>query len=115
MTSRERNAMKCVEGHAGPLRSMTRPAVIVVLCLISTGAAATSDDRHGGWHARPVHHATQHRRDHARIASRFGEAAPRAIAMTPGVRAYHWPGYYPGYYTYVPRRGIVDDACNLPS
>jgi hypothetical protein len=38
------------------------------------------------------------------------DGPPAFYATPPGVPVYRWPGY-----TYVPRQGIVDEACNLPT
>jgi hypothetical protein len=60
------------------------------------------------------HHRSReaHRRAIAHRSERGagGQRAPTFYAAPPAVPVYRWPGY-----TYVPRKGIVDEACNLPT
>ena len=51
-----------------------------------------------------------HRRAMARRSSRRAAAFGAPAFYAPGVPVYRWPGYI-----YVPRVGIVDEACNLPT
>jgi hypothetical protein len=57
--------------------------------------------------SREVHRAAMAHRSSRRAAA-FG--APPFYVGRPGFPVYRWPGY-----TYVPRVGIVDEACNLPT
>jgi hypothetical protein len=84
-------------------------AIIVAVGVTTTGAiAGSSADNRKIRLARPAAHSVVHDRRHlARraFASRelvrgFGYAAP----------AYRWPGY-----VCVPGKGILDEACNLPT
>lgn len=88
-------------------------AAITIPGLMTT--QATADSSAGpGKHARSATHAApQHRRWHVAhygFAHRFGEGPAGYYAAPPNVPVIHEPGYH-----YVPRMGILDEACNLPT
>jgi len=87
-------------------------AVFAALCFTSTNAMAISRDHDetAGSRTRPGHAMTQHgaHAAHRQVRHDFREGAPVYRAVV--VPAYRWPGYM-----YVPRKGIVDEACNLPT
>jgi hypothetical protein len=84
---------------------------------LATAQAAEGDatrpvahhDSHSTAHAlnRHTHHRTSVHRS-SRNAAAYG--APPYYTAPPGIPIYHRPGY-----TYVPRQGIADEACNLPT
>ena len=104
---------------------MTRSMLLVAVAAIALGLSANHAIAHssagngkklvahGETHSaandrsRKVHRLAMAHRSSRRAAA-FG--APASYAAPPGIPAYRWPGY-----TYVPRKGIVDEACNLPT
>jgi len=101
-------------------RNVLLAATIALLGLSPNLAAAhsTVGDPEKPWvHSKT--HSTAHDRNrlmrHQDAAHRSSRraviyGAPAFYATPPGVPVYRWPGY-----TYVPRKGIVDEACNLPT
>jgi hypothetical protein len=101
---------------------MTRRMLAAAIALGLSANYATAHAA-GGDAKTPVrHHETRsaahalnrhaHYRTSARRSSRNAAAsgAPPFYALPPDVPVYHRPGY-----TYVPRQGIADEACNLPT
>lgn len=104
---------------------MTRSMLLAAAAAIALGLSANHAIAHstGGDGNRLLAHGETHsaahdrsRRVHrlamahrsTRRAAAFG--APAFYAAPPAIPVYRWPGY-----TYVPRQGIVDEACNLPT
>jgi hypothetical protein len=77
-----------------------------------TDAMAGSSTDFGKHHARPAAHSVpQHRRVvHREFPHGIGSGPAAYYAVAPKVSVFHGPGYL-----YVPRKGIVDEACNLPT
>jgi hypothetical protein len=94
----------------------TAPAVVASLGLMATGVMAGSSD-HNAQPASPAAYSRiQHHRHLARHESApgFGYSAYSAAgSIAPDDRG---PAYVqmPGY-VYVPGKGILDEACNLPT
>jgi hypothetical protein len=103
---------------------MIRPTVVAAataIALLSANhtiahAAASEGKKlqaHGAAHSAS-HHGSRpaHRRAMIHRSGRSAEddGAPTFYGAPPAFPVYRWPGY-----TYVPRKGIVDEACNLPT
>ena len=78
----------------------------------SSAGDGTKPQVHRAAHS-PSHHAS--REAHRRAAHRLSRSArdhgaPAFYTAPLAFPVYRWPGY-----TYVPRMGIVDEACNLPT
>jgi hypothetical protein len=95
------------------------PAVVVLLVLMSAVATAGTSSRDEKNHlARPaVHSMAQYHRHAARpetahreFVRGFGYGAPAYTAAPPKVSLERWPGY-----VYIPGKGILGEACNLPT
>ncbi len=102
---------------------MTRGMLLAAAAAISLGLSANNATAHSalGEAKKPLAHRETHSAAHEQrvahhrtIAHRFVRGTPAYGApfyvAPPGVAVYHGPGY-----TYVPRKGIVDEACNLPT
>ncbi len=102
---------------------MTRS--VLLAATVAVGLSANNAAAHStiGDPRKPSVHSETHSRAHDRnrlmrhrdVAHRSsGRAvvygAPAFYATPPDVPVYRWPGY-----TYLPRKGIVDEACNLPT
>jgi hypothetical protein len=100
---------------------MTRGMLLAAAAAITLGFSANHSAASEG--KRPLaqresHPAVHHRSGEAHRAAMAHRSSRRAAAFgppsfyagPPGVPVYHWPGYL-----YVPRVGIVDEACNLPT
>jgi hypothetical protein len=91
-------------------------AAIVALVAVTTDAMAGSSTstETGKQHARSAaHSAPQHDRRHAAhrtFTHGFGNDAGAYYPVLPKVLVFRGQGY-----VYVPRKGIVDEACNLPT
>jgi len=88
----------------------TAPAVVVALGFMATGVMAGSSARSS------AHSLNQHHRHLARheFVPSFGHSAYSAVGLI--APDYRGPAYVqmPGY-VYVPGKGILDEACNLPT
>ena len=88
--------------------------IVAIIGVSTTGALADSSSHKARQPLRAAHHALHHHHGYARGGYgpdfRSGPAygAPRELGWGGGV--YHGPGF-----TFVPRHGIVDEACNLPT
>jgi len=69
-------------------------ARVAALCLTATGALAELSRTHNKASVRSASHSALHQR-------------PRAVRRAP---VYHGPGY-----VFVPGKGIIDEACDLPT
>ena len=94
-------------------------AVIVSLAFMSASAMAGTSSRNEKNHqARPAanslvqYHRHAARRDttHREFVRGFGYGAPAYNAGPPNLARERWPGY-----VYLPGKGILDEACNLPT
>jgi hypothetical protein len=91
-------------------------AAIVALVAMTTDARAGSSTstETGKQHARSAaHSAPQHNHQHAAhrtFPRAFSDGAGAYYAVLPKVLVFRGQGY-----VYVPRKGIVDEACNLPT
>jgi hypothetical protein len=102
---------------------MTRHRLMASAAALALGLSASHASAHSaageGINAHRAAHAASYygnRKAHrGAIAHRSGRSAggqdaPAFYAAPPAFPVYRWPGY-----TYVPRKGIVDEACNLPT
>jgi hypothetical protein len=102
----------------------TAPAIVVALGFMATDVTAGSSVHHGKNQitspvARSaVQRGVQPRRRLAgqQFVHRIGNLAPAYNAVRSGVPVHREPSYVymPGY-VYAPGKGILDEACNLPT
>jgi hypothetical protein len=92
-------------------------AVIVSLAFMSAGAMAGTYARNEkNYQARPTanslvqyhRHAARRATAHREFVRHLGDGAPAYNAAPPNLA--RWPGY-----VYLPGKGILDEACNLPT
>jgi hypothetical protein len=79
----------------------------------SIAGEGTKPQVHRAAHSTSHHASREARRRamaHRLSRSAWDHGAPTFYAVPPAFPLYRWPGY-----TYVPRTGIVDEACNLPT
>jgi hypothetical protein len=92
----------------------TVPAAIAVLGSVTPHVMAGSSTDNGKRQVErsAAHSVVQHRRHlaHRDFVHGFGDGTPAYYAVPPKVSAHRWPGY-----VYVPGKGILDEACNLPT
>jgi len=98
-------------------RSVLLAAAIVVGLPANPAMAAAGNAKKPAVHRQTASAAHEHNRivRHRTAAHRLVEGAraygvPPFYAAPPGVPVYHRPGY-----SYVRGKGIVDEACNLPT
>ena len=97
-----------------PARFSTRRISKIVAPVVMTTyamAGSSASTEIGKRHARPAaHSAPQHHHQHAHRTFTHGLSNDPYYSVRPQVPVFRGPGY-----VYVPGKGIVGEACNLPT
>jgi hypothetical protein len=86
------------------------PAVALLAVSLAAAPAVAGNDRHAAMTAHRVQAATLHRHRHYLVHGAFPSPYAQARYDRAGVTPFYGPGY-----VFVPGRGILGAACNLPS